>query len=192
MTRHPSAGARSAERGMVLLAFMLALALVGLVSLAACQAWAVQRQHEREKQLLFVGHQFRAAIRDYYYGAPAGAGRSLPGSLDALVEDDRYPIPVHHLRRIYADPITGSADWGLLMVGDRIMGVYSKSEAQPIKQKGFAPIDAAIEDKAAYRDWVFAFVAGRHAASLTPPSPPALSVPAAITSLRQTSQNASP
>jgi type II secretory pathway pseudopilin PulG len=158
---------RQHSGGVVMLAFLLALALVGLGALAAFDVWGVTRQRERERQLLFAGHQFRAAIRDYYYAGPTGSGRSLPTSLDVLLDDDRFPVPVHHLRRLYADPMTGSVDWGLLMVGDRIMGVYSKSEAQPIKQKGFALIDASFEDKSSYHDWVFAFVAGRHVASIT-------------------------
>jgi type II secretory pathway pseudopilin PulG len=153
-----------------MLAFLLALALVGIGASAACDVWSVARQRERETQLLFVGHQFRAAIRDYYYGGPAGAGRSLPPSLDVLLDDNRFPVPVHHLRRLYPDPMTGSTDWGLLMAGDRIMGVYSKSEAQPVKQKGFALIDSTFEDKSSYRDWIFAFVAGRHTASVSDPS----------------------
>lgn len=161
-------GARHA-RGAVLLALLLALALVGMGTMAALDVWSVALQRQREQQLLFVGHQYRAAIRDYYYAGPAGAGRSLPPSLEALLDDDRFPVPVHHLRRLYADPMTGSTEWGLLAAGDRIMGVYSKSEAQPIKQKGFALIDTSFEDKTSYHDWVFAFVAGRHAASLGPP-----------------------
>lgn len=161
----------SRQRGAVMLAFLLALALAGLGAAAAFDVWSVTRQREREQQLLFVGHQFRAAIRDYYYAGPAGAGRSLPPRLELLLDDDRFPVPVHHLRRLYADPITGSTDWGLLMAGDRIMGVYSKSEAPPIKQKGFALVDSSFEDKSSYRDWVFAFVAGRHTASTAVPMP---------------------
>ena len=171
---------RRRSRGVVMLAFLLALALVGLGAVAAFDVWSVTRQREREQQLLFAGHQIRAAIRDYYYAGPAGAGRSLPPSLDVLLDDDRFPVPVHHLRRLYADPMTGSTDWGLLMVGDRVMGVYSKSEAQPVKQKGFALIDATFEEKTSYRDWVFAFVAGRHTASIA--DPPALPAPGHPTS----------
>lgn len=170
MGRRTSA-ARRRGRGAVLLAFLLALALVGVGAAAAFDVWGVTCQRERERQLLFAGHQFRAAIRDYYYGGPAGGGRSLPRNLEVLLDDDRFPVPVHHLRRLYADPMTGSTDWGLLMVGDRIMGVYSKSEGQPVKQKGFALADASFEDKSTYRDWVFAFVAGRHAAASADPAP---------------------
>ena len=167
------------ERGVVLLALLLALALAGLGSIVVMDVWITTRQHEREQELLFVGHQYRAAIRDYYLGGPAGAGRALPPSLSVLVDDDRYPIPVHHLRRLYPDPITGSSDWGLLVVGDRIMGVYSKSEAHPLKQKGFALTDSSFEDKSSYRDWVFAFVAGRRVALSAMPVPAANAASAA-------------
>ena len=161
------------RRGVVLLAFLLALALAGIGALAAMDVWATTRQRERERQLLFVGHQFRAAIREYYLGGPSGAGRALPPSLDVLLDDDRYPVPVHHLRRLYLDPMTGSADWGLLMAGDRIMGVYSKSDSPPLKQKGFDPADSTFEDKTAYHDWVFAYVPGRRAGVVAPGRAPA-------------------
>ena len=167
---------RRRARGAVLLALLLAIALAALASLVAVDVWKLTQQREREEQLLFVGDQYRAAIRDYYYGGPSGAGRALPTSLDALLDDDRFPIPVHHLRRLYSDPITQSTDWGTLVVGDRIMGVYSKSEAQPIKQAGFAQIDAIFADKLSYRDWVFAFVPGRRQS--LPTSPPPQGVPA--------------
>lgn len=163
-------------RGAVLLALLLAIALAALASMVALDVWSVTRQREREEQLLFVGGQYRAAIRDYYYGGPSGAGRALPTSLEALLEDDRFPVPVHHLRRLYPDPITRSTDWGTLMVGDRIMGVYSRSESPPIKQAGFTQADATFADKSSYRDWVFAFVPGKRQA---PPGSPALpNVPA--------------
>jgi type II secretory pathway pseudopilin PulG len=171
MKGHLLAAPRRRQGGAVMLAFLLALALVGIGAMAAFDVWSVTRQRQRETQLLFVGHQFRAAIRDYYYAGPPGAGRSLPPSLDELLDDNRFPVPVHHLRRLYGDPMTGSTDWGLLMAGDRVIGVYSKSEAMPIKQKGFELIDASFEDKTSYHDWVFAFVAGRHAASIAVPAP---------------------
>ena len=179
---------RRSVRGAVLLAFLLAIALAGLASMAAVDVWSMTRQRERETQLLFVGDQYRAAIRDYYYGGPSGAGRALPTSLEMLLDDDRYPVPVHHLRRLYPDPITGSDDWGLLMVGDRIMGVYSKSEAQPIKQAGFPPIDVTFADKTSYRDWVFAFVPGRRQALPTTPASPGTPAPPATDPHRLTSR----
>lgn len=172
----PRLRARRGMRGVVLLALLLLLALGGIALMAALDVWSLTRQRDREVQLLFVGDQYRQAIQRYYYAAPSGGGRALPESLDELLEDNRYPVPVHHLRRLYPDPITQSTDWGTLVVGDRIMGVYSKSEAQPIKQAGFAQIDAIFADKLSYRDWVFAFVPGRRQS--LPTSPPPQGVPA--------------
>jgi type II secretory pathway pseudopilin PulG len=157
---------RPIARGFVLLVFLLALALLGIATLAAADVWNVTRQREREEQLLWVGDQYRTAIRHYFYGGPPGAGRALPTSLEALLDDDRFPIPVHHLRRLYPDPVTGSSEWGLMQVGDGIIGVYSRSEAQPLKLAGFGQSDLAFADKTSYRDWVFAFVPGRRSGTV--------------------------
>jgi type II secretory pathway pseudopilin PulG len=152
--------ARRRVRGVVLLALLLVLALGGIALMAAVDVWSVTRQREREVQLLFVGDQYRQAIQRYYYSAPGG-GRALPESLEALLDDVRFPVPVHHLRRLYPDPITGSAEWGLLRAGERISGVYSLSEAEPIKKAGFPQAYQFFADKTSYRDWVFAFVGPR-------------------------------
>jgi hypothetical protein len=71
-------------------------------------------------------------------------------------------MPVRHLRRIYADPITGSADWGIVETPDKagIMGVYSRSEEKPIKQGNFPPSEA-FDDAENYTKWTFVY---------TPPS----------------------
>jgi hypothetical protein len=82
----------------------------------------------------------------------------LPASLEDLLDDKRSPVPLRHLRRLYADPITGSNDWGLSMRGDRIAGVYSKSEDLPMKQAGFETANAGFEGRQTYREWAFLFV----------------------------------
>ena len=142
--------------GVVLLVLMIALALGGIALMAAVDVWSLARQRAQERELLFVGDQYRQAIQRYYFGAPAGSARSLPLSLANLLEDDRYPVPVRHLRRLYPDPITGSDDWGLLRVGDRLSGVHSLSEKQPVKQAEFPPGYRFFEGLKSYRDWSFA------------------------------------
>jgi type II secretory pathway pseudopilin PulG len=141
---------------VVLLALLLALALGGIGLMAAVDVWSLARQRMREQELLFVGDQYRKAIQRYYFGAPQGTPRVLPAKLEDLLEDDRYPVPVRHLRRLYPDPITGSAEWGLQRDGQRVAGVYSLSEKPPVKRAGFAPGYEQFSDKAAYRDWIFA------------------------------------
>ena len=165
--------ARRRERGVVLLALLVALTLLGIGLMNVVDVWTLSRQREREQELLFVGDQYRQAIRRYYSAAPVGGQRGYPTSLEVLLEDDRFPIPVRHLRRAYPDPITGKADWGLLKVGDRILGVYSLSEAAPLKQAGFKPVYEAFKDATSYKDWVFAYVPRRGVAvPATPPRTP--------------------
>ena len=162
--RHPSRTQRThltQRRGIVLLALLLAMMLGAIVAMAGAEAWGMSRQRERETELMFAGDQYRQAIRRYYFAAPRGQSRVLPARLEDLVEDNRSPETMHHLRRLYPDPITASADWGLVMRGDRIAGVYSQSESQPVKQAGFDAMHAGFEEKKTYRDWIFVFTVPR-------------------------------
>ncbi|MDR3370145.1 type II secretion system protein [Rhodoferax sp.] len=155
---YPSPAQRvSQQHGFLLMGILVIMVLAGIALMAAVEFWTVQRQREREQQLLFVGDAYRQAIRHYYFGAPPGSPRKLPTSLNALLDDDRYPMPVHHLRRLYPDPITGKTEWGELRVGDVIAGVFSLSEVHPIKQAGFSLADASFDGKTSYRDWEFVF-----------------------------------
>jgi type II secretory pathway pseudopilin PulG len=169
----------AAPRGVVLLALLVAMTLLAIGLTAAVDVWTVSRQREREQELLFVGDQYRQAIRRYYLAAPGGRPRGYPPSIEVLLEDDRFPVPVRHLRRAYPDPITGKSEWGMLRADDRILGVYSLSEARPIKQAGFAPVDQTFTDAESYRNWVFAFVPRRGAPM---PNPAAASAPSSGTS----------
>jgi type II secretory pathway pseudopilin PulG len=163
-------GATPRERGVVLLVLLLALALGGIALMAAADVWSLARQRAQEQELLFVGEQYRQAIQRYYFAAPPGASRTLPLGLQDLLEDDRYPVPVRHLRRLYPDPITGGGEWGLLRVGERIAGIYSLSDKEPIKRAGFPPGYQHFSDRAAYRDWVFAISPSGQPLIVMPPS----------------------
>jgi type II secretory pathway pseudopilin PulG len=148
--------ARKFPRGVALLALLLALAIGGIAMMVAVDVWSLARQRAREQELLFVGDQYRVAIERYYFGAPPGTRRMLPSRLEDLLEDDRYPTPVRHLRRIYPDPITSRAEWGVLRIGERIGGVFSLSNKAPVKQAEFARDYQQFSGKTAYREWVFA------------------------------------
>ncbi|MFY9316308.1 MAG: type II secretion system protein, partial [Burkholderiales bacterium] len=51
-----------------------------------------------------------------------------------LLEDKRYLTVQRYLRRVYADPITGKADWGLVPApGGGIMGIHSTATSKPIR-----------------------------------------------------------
>jgi hypothetical protein len=125
---------------------------------AVSGVWQTTVQREREAQLIWVGHQYRLAIASYY-----SRGNRYPDTLEQLVQDDRSPVPLHHLRRLYVDPVTGKADWTLVLTADgqRITGVASSSNAKPIKRAGFDPVDAAFEQTECYCAWQFVYTVRR-------------------------------
>src|SRR5205823_6154307 len=100
-------------------------------------------------------NEFRQAITAYYEHTP-GIVKRYPQKLEDLLEDKRYPMAKRYLRRLYADPMTGKAQWGLMQApGGGIMGVYSPSEAAPIKSAGFSKANQSLADAAQYQDWKF-------------------------------------
>jgi type II secretory pathway pseudopilin PulG len=150
-----SAGSR--QKGFTLAGALILIAVLGAGMAAYGEIASHTAQREKEQQLLFVGNQFRQAIGAYYERTP-GAVKRFPQTLEELLQDKRHPVPQRHLRRMYADPMTGKPQWGLIDApGGGVMGVYSLSEAQPIKSGGFAARDGAFEDAARYSDWRFSY-----------------------------------
>lgn len=143
------------QGGFTYLGILVAIVILSAVLGATAEVWHTASTREKERELLFVGHQFRQAIELYYRNTP-GAVKNFPPSLEALLKDPRFPGTQRYLRRIYRDPITGVAEWGLVKgQGGVIVGVYSLSEAHPIKTKGFGPDDRVFEEAERYADWVF-------------------------------------
>lgn len=132
------------SQGAVILGVFVLLALFGFAALGAIRWLQSVDRHDKEQQLLAVGREFRDAI-DRYRNAAGGSGQ-LPRKLDDLVQDPRFPTTVRHLRRIYADPLTGKPHWGLVKATDGgILGVFSLSTQEPMKRQGFAFEDQDIE-----------------------------------------------
>jgi type II secretory pathway pseudopilin PulG len=148
-----SAGSR--ERGFTLAGALILIGLLGAGMAAYGEIASHAAQREKEQELIFVGNQFRQAIRAYYEQTP-GAVKRFPQKLDELVLDPRHPMPVRHLRRLYADPMTGKPDWGVVIAPQGgIMGVHSLSQAAPIKSGRFAVRDSLLEGAASYSQWQF-------------------------------------
>jgi type II secretory pathway pseudopilin PulG len=143
--------AGNSQQGFTLVGALILIAFMGagLAAFGGIASHAAQR--EKEAELLFRGNQYRQAIEAYYRKE-----RKYPRALAELVEDKRYPTPARHLRKLYPDPISGNTEWGLVEApGGGIMGVYSKSEAQPIKTGGFTLADKTFADAPRYADWQF-------------------------------------
>jgi hypothetical protein len=149
------------EAGLTYLGVLILTAMLTTSVAAAGILWHFAAQRERESDLLFIGNQFRIAIGRYYLNQ-LGPQKEYPKRLDDLLRDPRHPGTVRYLRKLYADPMTGSTDWGLLKTPDgSILGVYSKSNRKPIKSATFRPIDRHLERKAKYSEWKFAYLPGQ-------------------------------
>lgn len=140
------------QRGFSYLAvlFLVALTAAGLARLG--QAWSTAAQRERERELEFRGGEIAAAIASYQRAAGTEPA-PYPASLQDLLRDDRGPQVRHHLRRLYADPLTGQPDWVLVpdpMNTARFRAVHSRSDAALLRR--FTP-DGQPLAKAS--DWLF-------------------------------------
>jgi type II secretory pathway pseudopilin PulG len=149
--------------------FMIAIMSGGLA--LAGEVWNTSAMREKEAELLHVGNEYRKAIERYYL---SGSTRQYPKNLADLLKDPRQPGTVRHLRRLYPDPITGKEEWGLVKSADGgFAGVYSLSEAAPLKTAGFAVRDATFEGKTKYADWQFVYAPVAAAAKPAAPKPAA-------------------
>lgn len=152
---------RQNQNGFTYLGLLFAVAMAGVALIATGMLWSTQRQREREQELLFVGNQIRQAIGSYYEHSP-GLVKHYPAKLDDLLKDNRFINVRRHLRRLYADPLTGSQKWGVVMAPEGgVMGIYSLATGAPIKRAGFAERDAEFEGKLHYSDWRFVHLLAR-------------------------------
>lgn len=175
MARRTAAG--EPARGVALLMVLVAVALLSLATLLPLRQEQQAMRRERERELLFIGDQYRQAIASYAAATPGGVPQG-PKTLADLLEDKRYPSPRRHLRRLYADPMTGAADWTLLMEQGAIAGVASRSAREPLKHSGFSAADRDFADAGSYAEWKFMAKGGAGApvapapAPNQPPAPP--------------------
>jgi hypothetical protein len=130
------------------------LALIATIS-------SQQQQREKEKQLMFIGKQFMQAIGSYYENPPLNQAKQFPKRLEDLVEDNRTAYTQRHLRKIFYDPFTAGAEWGLVKdANNGIVGIYSKSDVKPIKIANFEKNFTQFADKTHYSDWRFIYTQG--------------------------------
>ncbi len=162
--------------GYTYVAVLIWVALVGLGLAVTGELWHTTMQRERETELLFVGEAFRRALNSYHDGSP-GLQR-FPRTLEALVRDERHPSVQRHLRKIYRDPMTGQAEWGLVRQPDGgIVGVHSLSTAVPLRRGNFKGYAEAFAGKRRYSEWVFRadaaplFPGGNATSAGRPPAP---------------------
>ena len=120
--------ALSRQRGYTYIGLLVSVVILGLLLTIVARVWSTTEQRERETQLLWIGHAYRMAISSYF-----SMGHQYPLTLEVLLTDDRFPVPKRHLRQLYADPMTGKADWTLITnPGGGIMGANGRLAALEI------------------------------------------------------------
>ncbi|MDB5774356.1 MAG: type secretion system pseudopilin PulG [Herbaspirillum sp.] len=167
--RHPHrAGRAGGQDGFTYVALLIVLAVIAIASAATLQMGALLQRRQAERELLSIGHEFSAALTSYAAATPVGQ-LTTPPTLEVLLKDPRYPNITRHLRKLYADPITGKAEWGLVKApdGNGIVGIHSLSTTAPIKIGNFEPEFQALAGRTSYTDWIF-----RAAVPRSPPSGP--------------------
>ena len=143
---------RRLEHGFSYLAVLFLVALTGAGLAGLGQAWRTAAQRERERELEFRGGEIARAIASYQRASTVEPA-PYPTRLQDLLEDDRGPHIRHHLRRLYADPFTGQADWVLVpdpVNPQRFRAVHSRADTELLRST--APDGQAI---AKASDWVF-------------------------------------
>lgn len=160
---------RSNQSGFTYLAALILIVVMGVVLASIGNVWSTAQQREKERELLFVGNQFRQAIGRYYQQSPGG-NKEFPLHLEDLLLDSRQMGAQRYLRKLYRDPITGQPEWALVVNNGRITGVYSMSQEAPLKSGNFSLADKELEGSEKYGDWKFVY---------TPPgtNPPAPAEP---------------
>lgn len=147
---------RRAYAGFTYIGLMIFMAILAMVSAAVLTAGAALQRRMNEEELLFIGAQFAEAFKSYFEATPAGT-RNYPANLNELLKDPRYPGVRRHLRKIYVDPMTGNAEWGLVPAPGGIVGVHSLSQRAPVKVAGFEPAFAPLSGRTSYVEWKFGF-----------------------------------
>ena len=144
------------QAGFTYVGMVVFVTIIGMVGAATLKVGALLARAEAENELLAIGAEFGAALASYAQATPPGQPQQ-PATLEALLRDPRFPTPRRHLRRIFVDPITGRAEWGLVRAaeGGPITGVYSLSQAQPLKIANFEARFVNFDNRQHLSEWRF-------------------------------------
>ncbi|MEO8004550.1 MAG: type II secretion system protein [Betaproteobacteria bacterium] len=171
------------QQGFTYIGLMLFVMLLGIGLAFVGTVWQTVARRDKERELLFVGDQYRKAIeafREHNRGADDG----YPKNFGELLLDPHRPKPQRYLRKAYLDPLTGSADWGLVKTAKGgIAGVYSLADGEPVKLTGFPVQYESFVGAGNYAAWKFIADPGDGPAvalsttdANAPPAPPQIPV----------------
>lgn len=148
---------RGRQAGFTYLGLIIFVTIIGLVGAATLKIGALLQRAAAEEELLDIGAAFSAALDSYAAATPQGAS-PYPPSLKELLKDPRVPGVRRHLRKIFVDPLTGKAEWGVVYLGDGTAGVvavHSLSTARPLKVANFDSRFAGLDNADTISAWRF-------------------------------------
>jgi type II secretory pathway pseudopilin PulG len=148
---------RGRQAGFTYLGLIIFVTIIGLVGAATLKIGALLQRAAAEEELLGIGAAFSAALDSYAAATPQGAS-PYPPSLKELLKDPRVPGVRRHLRKIFVDPLTGKAEWGVVYLGDGTTGVvavHSLSTAKPLKVANFDSRFAGLDNADTISAWRF-------------------------------------
>ena len=145
------------QQGFTYLGLMLFIAIAGLGLGVTGTLWQKEIQREKERELLFIGEQYRQAIKSYYENTPSGI-KQFPLKLEDMLKDARFPETKRHLRKLYPNPLDPAQPWSLLREQGRIIGVYADSGKVPLQKVFKEEGKRGFSDAKAYRDWQFLYM----------------------------------
>lgn len=150
--------AAARQNGMIYLAMLLAVAMVGGLSAVSLRVAQTIQLRSAEDELIVIGLEFHHALQSYADATPNGLPNT-PENLSELLRDPRYPGIKRHLRRIYHDPLTRKPEWGIVRGPDhRIYGIHSLSRSNVMKKENFPAELIYLNHKEKHRDWVFSAI----------------------------------
>lgn len=155
-TLRPVARRNKRGRGFTYLSLIILVAIIGLVAASAIRLGGVLQRSRAEQELLEIGAAFSDALKSYADATPQGMPPQPP-SLKELLKDPRFPGIRRHLRKIFVDPMTGKAEWGIDYLGEKsgVVAVYSLSQARPVKISNFPLRYSGFEGKSRLSEWKF-------------------------------------
>jgi type II secretory pathway pseudopilin PulG len=143
------------QRGFSYVAVLAMVALTGIGLAAIGPLWADEARREREDELLRIGRLYAEALARYQKASP-GSAKRFPPTLEVLLMDTRFVGTVRHLRTLYPDPLEPARPWGLLRDADGgIRGVFSQSDAPPLRTVPVVLGAMTLAPAARYSDWQF-------------------------------------
>jgi len=148
---------RGRQAGFTYLGLIIFVTIIGLVGAATLKIGALLQRAAAEEELLDIGAAFSAALDSYAAATPQGAS-PYPPSLKELLKDPRVPGVRRHLRKIFVDPLTGKAEWGVVYLGDGTTGVvavHSLSTAKPLKIANFDSRFSGLDNADTISAWRF-------------------------------------